>query len=57
MNAYKLLYVIATLSFLACGVALAYEGETLYLKVLGVGAVALILGRLDEEINTNENEN
>jgi hypothetical protein len=57
MNTYKLLYVVATLSFLAAGIALAYEGDTMYLKVLGVGAVALILGRLDEELNTKQNEN
>jgi hypothetical protein len=57
MNTYKLLYVVATLSFLAAGIALAYEGDTMYLKVLGVGAVALILGRLDEELNTKPDEN
>ncbi len=57
MNTYKLLYVVATLSFLAAGISLAYEGDTMYLKVLGVGAVALILGRLDEELNTKQDEN
>lgn len=57
MNTYKLLYVVATLSFLTAGIALAYEGDTMYLKVLGVGAVALILGRLDEELNTKQDEN
>lgn len=57
MNTYKLLYVVSTLSFMAAGIALAYEGDTMYLKVLGVGAVALILGRLDEELNTKQDEN
>jgi hypothetical protein len=42
---------------MAAGIALAYEGNTIYLKVLGVGAVALILGRLDEELNTKQDEN
>jgi hypothetical protein len=58
MCAFKLLYAVATLAFISMGVALIYEGETAYLQILGVGICAYILGRFDEELQKNEeNEN
>ena len=56
MSAFKLLYAVATLAFLAMGVALTYEGETAYLQILGVGVCAYVLGRFDEELHKNENQ-
>jgi hypothetical protein len=58
MKPFKILYSVATLAFLAMGVALTYEGETAYLQILGVGVCAYVIGRFDEELNKHEeNEN
>ncbi len=57
MSAYKLFYAVATLAFLAMGVALTYEGQTAYLQILGVGICAYIIGRFDEELNKKQHEN
>ena len=56
MSAFKLLYAVATIAFLAMGVAMTYEGETAYLQILGVGVCAYVLGRFDEELHKNENK-
>jgi hypothetical protein len=57
MSAYKLFYAVATLAFLAMGIALTYEGQTAYLQILGVGICAYIIGRFDEELNKKQDEN
>jgi hypothetical protein len=56
MSAFNILYAVATLAFLAMGVALTYEGQTAYLQILGVGICAYVLGRFDEELHKNENK-
>ncbi len=54
MNAYKILYAVATLAFLSMGVVMVYESEMAYMQILGVGICSYILGRFHEELHKNE---
>ena len=57
MQAYKLLYLVCFLAILALGVCLIYEGDLIYKRLMGIAVITYALARVDEQINTNENEN
>ena len=57
MQAYKLLYLVCFMSVLALGVCLIYEGDLIYQRLIGLSVITYAMARVDEQLNTNENEN
>ena len=45
------------MSVLALGVCLIYEGDLIYQRLIGLSVITYAMARVDEQLNTNENEN